>query len=706
MKRSVKIKLSWIVMACLVMAGILAGLYVLGYRGRINAKVSQYKGTEYLASDKVRDDIMTAQEFIPKESYLEAIGLRLLTNPAEDNAAGLYLTLVDYNGEAIANVSTLLSMMPRDDYYYFYTNISVKPGERYHILLQTADCYGQYPTLAAYTSDMGKVNENGYYTYDGEIAGDSRLAVSYKYQVPVSDKMILILLGIVFAVTGAAVLLTGYYFIKKNKDKTFEVGPDSLLKWAPVLEKRQRLIFLIVVGIFGIIYLSLCFNNNVWTDEAYVIDLLKKCDTFKEVFDFSATGVNPPLYFMILMPFTNLFGINLLMLKILSIVPVLLTMALGEFYIRKRFGFKTALLYILMIGTIPMTMEYAVQVRMYSWAIFFLTACAFAAYDIYKTDRIRSYVIMGLCGVACFHTQYFAFASALWIYGILFLFLLFARKGKNKKISLAKWALMCVGSVVISIPWLLKMLAQVKQVSETYWIPPMTKKVALSFLGSFFEADLPYSVIMYQCMFVVAMVYAVVMLVQAVRSKNITGRNEIITVSLGFAVQILTIVTGVVLSKLIRPIFVIRYALPCVALLSLFFAYVMSRMGKKIYVTIVAFCLFVGVIDYKSEYYTEYESTLVHEMDAFFEEHLGENDYVVYNYKLFDFIYEYYFDNDILIYLADMDWAAEFETVWFLDTSYNPDISEETISEYGLDIHFVGNYSIEHNQFALYQIRK
>lgn len=706
MKRSFKIKLSWIVMACLVIAGILAGMCVFSYRGRINTKISQYKGSQYLASDEVRDDIMTAQEFIPKESYLEAIGLRLLTNPAEDNAAGLYLTLVDYNGEVIANVSTLLSMMPMDDYYYFYTNIEVVPGKAYHILLQTADCQEQYPTLMSYDSTKGKVKENGYYTFDGEIVGDNCLAVSYKYQVPVSRALILIFLLAVLVGTAGMICLVTYCLNKTNKNRTFEIGYDTLKRITPAFENKQIWVLAGVVFGFGMVYLSLCFNNNIWTDEAFTIDLLKHCDTVKEVCLFTAGDVHPPLYYIILLPFKNLFGINLLMFKVLSIIPMLLTMGLGAYYVCKHFGFKTALLYILLLGTIPVTMEYAVQVRMYSWALLFVTVCGLAAYDAYLTNRKRSYVVMGLAGVACAYTQYFTFASALWIYGFLFVFILVCKKKRDRFTALISWLIMCVGSALIYLPWLKYMLKQMKGVSHSYWIPPITKEVVRSYADSFFESDLPYSALIYQTIIVISIVCAVVMFVTSCRKKDVKQRNEILALSMGVAVLCMTVITGIVLSKLIRPIFIIRYAIPCIGLLSMFLAYVLSRIGKKIYVVLVLFCLCMGVVDYKSEYYVEYKSTRVHEMDAFFDTYLGDNDYVIYNYKLFDFIYQYYFDEEILVYVEDMDWSLDFDNVWFLDTAYNPAIAAADMEKYGLDITFVGNYSIEHNSFAIYQIRK
>ena len=60
---------------------------------------------------------------------------------------------------------------------------------------------------------------------------------------------------------------------------------------------------------FGGIYLSLCFNNNIWTDEGYTMDLLRNCKTFQEVCNFTAKDVHPPLYYLILKVFTDRFGI-------------------------------------------------------------------------------------------------------------------------------------------------------------------------------------------------------------------------------------------------------------------------------------------------------------------------------------------------------------------------------------------------------------
>ena len=200
---------------------------------------------------------------------------------------------------------------------------------------------------------------------------------------------------------------------------------------------------------FGGIYLSLCFNNNIWTDEGFTIDLLRNCKTFRDVCDFTATDVHPPLYYLILKVFTDRLGIHLLLIKILSIVPMLITMVLAPTVIRKEFGFRTALFFILILGTLPCTMEYAVQARMYTWAILFVTLCGLSAYRIATRNKLIDWLGYLLGGVCAAYTHYFAFTAVLWIYGFLFLYLL-----NWKRKQLLKWLVATVLSLIAYLPCL------------------------------------------------------------------------------------------------------------------------------------------------------------------------------------------------------------------------------------------------------------
>ncbi len=458
---------------------------------------------------------------------------------------------------------------------------------------------------------------------------------------------------------------------------------------------KEWVLWVLIIA-FGGIYLSLCFNNNIWTDEGYTIDLLRNCKTFQEVCNFTAEDVHPPLYYLILKIFTDRFGIHLLLIKILSIVPMLLTMVLGATVIRKEFGFRTALFFILTLGTLPCTMEYAVQARMYTWAIFFVTLCGLEAYRTATQGKLIGWLGYLLGGVGAAYTHYFAFVAVLWIYGFLFLYLLIRRRKQ-----LLKWLATALLSLVIYLPWLTKMSAQVKGVSGNYWIPEIDGKVLLSYFPWIVNTNLPYVTAVMTVVFVIALL---LIAYQIRKKKALDGKTA--AALFGVGIPILVVVTGVALSKLIRPIFIIRYIMPSIGLLCLFLAIAFSYLETKAWIAMGLFWAALGTVDYQKNYYDEYQATYTPQTEQFLKDHLGENDLVVYNYYGYDFIYEYYINRAQLVYIGDVDLNGNFDNLWFLDTPLNLEFTQEQLTEYGLVSIPMGQYGIEQNEFKIYQIRR
>lgn len=458
---------------------------------------------------------------------------------------------------------------------------------------------------------------------------------------------------------------------------------------------KEWVLWVLIIA-FGGIYLSLCFNNNIWTDEGYTIDLLRNCKTFQEVCNFTAKDVHPPLYYLILKIFTDRFGIHLLLIKILSIVPMLLTMVLGATVIRKEFGFRTALFFILTMGTLPCTMEYAVQARMYTWAIFFVTLCGLEAYRTATQGKLIGWLGYLLGGVGAAYTHYFAFVAVLWIYGFLFLYLLIRRRKQ-----LLKWLATALLSLVIYLPWLTKMSAQIKGVSGSYWIPEIDGKVLLSYFPWIVNTNLPYVTAVMAVIFVIALL---LIAYQIGKKKGLDGKTT--AALFGVGIPILVVVTGVALSKLIRPIFIIRYIMPSIGLLCLFLAIAFSYLETKAWIAMGLFWAALGTVDYQKNYYDEYQATYTPQTEQFLKDHLGENDLVVYNYYGYDFIYEYYINRAQLVYIGDVDLNGNFDNLWFLDTPLNLEFTQEQLTEYGLVSIPMGQYGIEQNEFKIYQIRR
>ena len=139
-------------------------------------------------------------------------------------------------------------------------------------------------------------------------------------------------------------------------------------------------------------------------------------------------------------------------------------------------------------------------------------------------------------------------------------------------------------------------------------------------------------------------------------------------------------------------------------LLAIFFGLAFRKINGKILIPVCAFLLFVGAVQYKECFRQEYKSTYVPQTMEFFEQNLSEDDYIVYNWDTFDFIYELYFPVEQMAYIEDFDFSQDFNTVWFLNTKWNPEIDPAVLEANNLSMDIIGLYGIEHNEFDLYMI--
>lgn len=461
----------------------------------------------------------------------------------------------------------------------------------------------------------------------------------------------------------------------------------------PVSEK-SKILFLsvIVIAVTGL-YVSLCFNQNIWTDEAFTIDLLNRRHTFGEIAAYTATDVHPPLYYFILKCFVAVFGVHFFLVKLLSVVPMVLLFVLGVTYVRKRFGARTACLFLLLTAAIPCTMEYAVQMRMYAWCMLFVTGCALAAWDAFEREKTLSFILMGVCGTCAAYSHYFAFVAVLWIYGFLFLALAFRRRGR----ALFKWLFMAAGSAAAYLPWMRYFLYQIRGVSDSYWIPEITSAVIRDYFRWIFASDYPAVVRICQILFALAIAGLIGLFIV---HKGKCRRDWAALTAL--LIPVLVVVTGVALSKLIRPIFIIRYVMPAVPLLCLSAAIVLARLSREVCAVLAAALICLLVLDYQATFTAEYRSTDTDETLALLRENRGDHDIILYNYKIYDFIYQCYFDDDELVYMEDMDFTADYDRIWFLCTVYNPMPNAQVLADNGWSISYVGDYGIEQNEFWIY----
>ena len=102
--------------------------------------------------------------------------------------------------------------------------------------------------------------------------------------------------------------------------------------------QRGKLPYIVFV-ILSSFSVSLVFNNNLWFDEAYTLSLIQHI--YSKIIEILKTDMHPPLYFLSLKCFCEIFGYSIPITKVFSVLGYIATLSLGLTVIKKHFGKDT-----------------------------------------------------------------------------------------------------------------------------------------------------------------------------------------------------------------------------------------------------------------------------------------------------------------------------------------------------------------------------
>lgn len=244
--------------------------------------------------------------------------------------------------------------------------------------------------------------------------------------------------------------------------------------------------------------LMLCFSNDIWYDELFTVGMIEH--SYGELIRFTARDVHPPLYYMITKFIVDLCKLisaeasTVVIAKIVSVLPYFGLLLYCITFIRKNFGIFTGGLFMFCAVAMPQLSGYTVEVRMYSWALLFVTAAFLHAYGtIYAKDTIhlkmekakdeerygterkslnaqKMHGAALVCyGLATAYAQYFACVAVVMVY--FYVLLVFLAKDRHR---IKEWLLWVIVSVICYVPWLFALYDQITAVSADYWILPLS----------------------------------------------------------------------------------------------------------------------------------------------------------------------------------------------------------------------------------------
>lgn len=248
-----------------------------------------------------------------------------------------------------------------------------------------------------------------------------------------------------------------------------------------------------------------CFCSDIWYDELFTVGMAEH--SYGELISFTAKDVHPPLYYCIVKLILDLCKLmspsadSIIVIKCVSVLPYYLLSAYGLLFLRKKFGMFVTGLFLFCVLSMPQMSAYTVEMRMYGWALFFVTAAFFHAYEIVDKNGRGRYVIrrfrvrktehfflfhwnghfaaLAFYGLAAAYTQYFACVAVImvYVYLLLWFFVRYKRsRGQDKDAarSLKLWLVCVVFSILVYFPWIFVLISQVTAVRENYWILPLT----------------------------------------------------------------------------------------------------------------------------------------------------------------------------------------------------------------------------------------
>ncbi len=202
-------------------------------------------------------------------------------------------------------------------------------------------------------------------------------------------------------------------------------------------------------------FISPLTNTIINIDEYWTYSLVNL--PFMEGMTVAIHDVHPPLYYWILYLFTP-FGLgNLYLLKVVSIIPYILIMAVSATKIREDYGWLTAGLFVFCLGVMTDFFMEFLTIRMYSWGLFFLLMVFIYYKDVITRWDKKSWVLLTLFTLLSVSTQYFLALTCGLVYLLILAEILTEHKDKIRQFAKSVLAL-----IVLYAPWGIVFIHQIQ----------------------------------------------------------------------------------------------------------------------------------------------------------------------------------------------------------------------------------------------------
>lgn len=592
-----------------------------------NMDPSLYDGSYEITDFEITE---LTQEFEAQTYYLEGIAIDVGVSGERSEEGSLSVSLKGKGEKTIAEERIPIWEVNDEAYTYVSVKRWLRKGEVYSVTV-TAEMPEGFRTVYTVEAEADAPGSRNLFLDGAMVEGQA--AIRYVYGFPLNIKNVLCLWAFILTVGLSVLELAAHRGLGENR---------AVVRKAEAWLNRFQipLLFLEFAAIL-LLVLRICRNEAVHWDEAYTWQIVTKND-LPGMLKATAADVHPPLYYMLVMAAMRVFGESIFVAKMVSVVGMAATCLLGITLVRKRWSAKAALLFLPAAGLGPQFIYFNVDVRMYSWMIFFVLAAGLSAYEILQSGKGRWWVGFTLFSLGGVYTQYFAVVPLAFLY--LFLLIWFAARDR---VQIKKWLGCCLATVAGYLPWLAVVIDTLQRDSAGV----MEEKAGgLSELCEWaFGSNLKFSEYMAAVLFALAALWLVLEWKKYERMEK---------AFLVFAGLIFPLTYGVcmLLASRMNHFWHNRYLVDALLFVWLFFIIVMSRRGILVWCTCAVWLCASVLSSYTVMSATEMNTVPWTQQARELLAQVQEEEKIVYTYWSYDVIYQY--------------WLPKAEFIWYEDADF------------------------------------
>lgn len=392
----------------------------------------------------------------------------------------------------------------------------------------------------------------------------------------------------------------------------------KLLKKENIKKENVLHIALIVLG--AILILIPAFHSNIWFDESYSVAIVNH--SFGEIWTIGGNDVHPILYYWMLKIVNLLFGSNIIAYRMFSVIGIIVLGMLGFTHIKKDFGTKTGILFTFFSMFFPTILNYALEIRMYSWSIVFVSLMVIYLNRFIKQKNTKNLILFGIFSIISCYMHYYALVCAGFINLGLIIYMIKNRKDIDKKI-IKQFIIVEIIQVILYVPWLFCFIKQLTRVGGGFWITIKFPQILIDIINFQFKGS---SNEVIPTIFAVALwMYIIYIIIKRIKNKE-NVKEGVISIIL-----YLLVIVAVSIVSLKSPILYPRYLFTITGLIIFALSYFLAKENSQFAIGLICGTILVMSINNMIANMQENYDVSNQEPIKYLEENLQSDDIIIYS---------------------------------------------------------------------------